>query len=178
VLAPLTDKASTDAVKLSATALAARVAVGAGDTVRAMALVGDIRALASHVGAADAIALASYTAGFVHLSVNDLDAAARDLSACLVAAREARDPLRAVRARILLAECARRRGPGRAMATSLRYVRRTARYLPAFVRARAELLLAMGTTSTATPDLAKSHAARSGLPLCRFQSGQSAPELA
>src|SRR4029077_1245979 len=73
VLAPLTDKASTDAVTLPATALAARVAVGAGDTVRAMALVEDIRALASHVDAADAIALASYTAGFVHLSVNDLD---------------------------------------------------------------------------------------------------------
>src|SRR4029077_11327680 len=99
---------------LPATALAARVAVGAGDTVRAMALVEDIRALASHVDAADAIALASYTAGFVHLSVNDLDAAGRDLSACLVAAREAQDPLRAVRARILLAEGRRGRGPGRA----------------------------------------------------------------
>ena len=179
VLAPLTDKAATDAIKLSATALAARVAVGAGDVVRAMALVGDVRALGNQVGAADAIALASYTAGFVHLSVNDLDAASRDLAACIVAARKSHDPLHAVRARILLAECARRRGPGRTTSTSLRCVRRIARHLPPIVRARAELLLAIGATPTAAADLAQSHAARSGLAaLVLYVSGPARPRTA
>jgi hypothetical protein len=179
ILVPLMDKGSTDAARLHATALAARVAVGAGDTVRAMGLVGDVRALGNQVGSAGAIALALYTAGFVHLSVNDIDAAGRDLTACLVAARKSHDPLRGVRTRILLAECARRRGPGRAVALSLSYVRRMARHLPPLIRARAELVLAVGTTSTATTDLAQRHAVRSGLAgLALYAGGPAQPRIA
>ena len=162
-VSPWVGEASASGVRLPAMALAARIAVGAGDLVRAMGLVGVVCELAAHAGTVDADGLASYTAGVVHLAVNDLDAADRDIRACLIAARAGRNPLRAVRARVLLAECARRRGTGRLTAPSLRYLRRIARYVPAVLRERVGLMLAVGTTPTAAAELAQSHAARSGL---------------
>jgi len=54
-------------------------------------------------------AAASYAAAFAHLAVCDLEAVDRDAARCITQARAARDPLRAIRARLLLVESARRR---------------------------------------------------------------------
>jgi DNA-binding NtrC family response regulator len=116
--------------------LAAKVAVGRAEFSHAMSLVGDAVQLAG----ADASlrAAARSAAAFVHLAVGDLDAVAREGAAAVSAARAARDPLRCIRTRILLAEADRRRGRTSTVLACLRHLVKTA--LPPAIRFRCELI--------------------------------------
>ena len=96
-------------LRLGQAVLAARIAVGQREPGRAMASVSEALELSSAGHNPSMIAAASCAAAFVHLSVGDLGAVDRDVASSISAARSAHDPLRAIRARLLLAEAERRR---------------------------------------------------------------------
>jgi len=140
--------------------LTARVAVGRAEFSNAMSLVGDAVQLAG----ADASmrAAARSAAAFVHLAVGDLDAVAREGAAAISAARAARDPLRSIRVRILLAEADRRRGR---TSTALACLKRLAKAgLPPAIRFRCELIAGLAAApAEALSMVVGRHVAGSGL---------------
>ena len=80
-------------------------------------------------------------AAFAHLAVGDHGAVERDVACAVNAARQAHNPLRALRARLLGAESARRQGRlGPARALLARVQRLSASTLPPIVKARCDLL--------------------------------------
>ena len=84
---------------------------------------------------------AACAGAFAHLAVGDHAALERDVALAVNAARAAHDPLRALRARLLGAESARRLGrPGPARALLARVQRLSASTLPPIVKARCDLL--------------------------------------
>jgi tetratricopeptide (TPR) repeat protein len=122
--------------------LAARVHVGRGDIPSA---IGAIAALKRDVdGAADPAGRAAVacTAAFVYLAVGDLDAASREARDSIAAARTVHDPLRAVRARLLLIEAERRRGRFPEVARDFERLKRI-ESLPPIIRARYALEAAL-----------------------------------
>jgi DNA-binding NtrC family response regulator len=141
--------------------LESRSAVGLQDlevAVRhALDCVGRAQALNNPVLLVEAL----YGAGFAHLAVGDLTAAGHDLADCLRAARMARDPLGAIRARLLLAEIARRRGRRSEVTGFLRRI--AARGLPPIVRARAALIAALMDTPGSPSAIVERHVAATGL---------------
>jgi len=85
-------------------------------------------------------AAASYAATFVHLAVGDVDAADRDAGASIAASRAAHDPMRALRARLLRAEIARRRGRSADASALLKRLTRAVTIAPPIVHARFHLM--------------------------------------
>ena len=152
-------------VKMRSALIGARAAVGLRELSLAMSLIRNAGDLASQLSTPADSALASCTAAFVHLALNDVDAAAADAQRCLTMARAGHEPIRAIRARLAIAECHRRRGHS-ALAT--RVVRRILRvkreHLPPIVHARADLLLALLERSASAAEQTEKHAERSGLP--------------
>ncbi|MCU1384518.1 MAG: hypothetical protein JWL71_3215, partial [Acidobacteria bacterium] len=120
----------TAALRARRTLLAVRIAVGLGDPSRAMSLLTTV---------ADGGAAAACVTAFVHLAVGDLSAAERDLAETLVLARAARDPLRALRARLLRAEIERRRGRPAGALAQLQRLARVMATAPPILRARWDL---------------------------------------
>jgi len=125
--------------------LAARVAVGVRDLSRAMSVLQEAREMAGGEGGMLAQAAVHSVCAFVHLSVGDFDAVDRETSAALMAARAARDPLRALRARLVRAEADRRRGRVAAAATALQQLRRAMKSTPPIVRTRWDLASALAS---------------------------------
>jgi tetratricopeptide (TPR) repeat protein len=132
----------TPAIGLRRRLLTARAAVGQRDFSSAMSLIGES---AETPGIGDQPSWRSMVAcsrAFVHLAVGDLDAVERDVAAAISASRAAYDPLRAVRARLLLAEAERRRGRASSAVSHLRRlanggtIRSHARARPARQRSR------------------------------------------
>ena len=145
-------------------AAAARAAVGSGDISGALSLTREATEQASRLGDPELLARAYCAAAFVHLAIGDLDAVAADAGASVAAARAARDPMRAVRARLLRAEGDRRRGRVSSSASFLRRVRGMASaHLPPIIRARADLVQALAEAPASQADTAARHASRSGL---------------
>ncbi|MBI3402613.1 MAG: sigma 54-interacting transcriptional regulator [Acidobacteria bacterium] len=143
-------------------ALASRIAVGQRDPVRAMALTTEIMEAARALGSEALTAAAVCAAAFVHLSVGDFEAVQRHAVAAIAAARAGHDPLRAVRARLLLAEAERRRGrPARALAL-LRRMGLLAAALPPVLRVRWEMIGALARGGDPRAVVTK-HVASSGL---------------
>src|SRR5262249_58805920 len=87
-----------------------RNAVGLGDLGRAIGCAVEAVEHAEKLGDGGLHARALGAAAFAHLAIGDVDAVERDGSAWLAAAHRTRDPLGALRARLLLAEAARRKG--------------------------------------------------------------------
>jgi len=123
--------------------LAARVAVGARDVSRAMSLVQEAREMAAGEGGAATEAALHSVSAFVHLSVGDFDAVEREAMAALAAARAGRDPLRAIRARLIRVEGDRRRGRTAATLAALQRLRRAMKAMPPIVRTRWDLASAL-----------------------------------
>ena len=118
---------------------AARVAVGLRDVARAMTLISGACEQARATADPALVAATRCTAAFVHLAVGDLDAAVHDVEECRPAARAAHDPLREVRATLLLVEVERRRGSPSAAAARSRRLARIGPTLPPILRARVDL---------------------------------------
>jgi DNA-binding NtrC family response regulator len=118
-----------------------RIAVGLRDLGRAVSCSADALQRAHAARDGEGVAAAACAAAFAHLAVSDLDAVGRDVAVCVAAARAARFPLLAIRARLIFAESERRRDR-RWVATALlrRIERINAGSLPPIVRARSELL--------------------------------------
>jgi len=138
------------AVKMRRNLLMARAAVGQRDFSNAMTLVACAAELPGVADQPSWHSRIAYGSAFVHLSVGDLDAVERDVSAAVAGSRQAHDQLTAIRARLILAEADRRRGR---TAGASRLGRLTsAALLPVTIRARGRLvadLLAAGADATA-----------------------------
>jgi len=143
--------------------LRAKIAVGRRDFARAMIWANLAAEQARMAADARMIAAARCTAAFVHLSVGDVDAAATHSRASLAAARAGRDPLRAARARLVLAEIDRRANRLSAASAVVNRLRHIARdHLPVLVRLRCDLLHEL-LSSNASAELVAKRAASTGL---------------
>jgi DNA-binding NtrC family response regulator/tetratricopeptide (TPR) repeat protein len=146
-------------------ALRARVAVGRLDFTEAMSSAADAVRRAEALAEPSLIAEATCAAGFAHLAVGDLTALQADVDRCVAAARAARDPLRAFRARLMRAEQFRRAGRKAAAQEVLNRVTRLAHTrLPPILRRRYDLIRDLLTLVEAPQDIVARHAATSGLP--------------
>ncbi len=142
--------------------LIARAAVGQRDFSQAMSLVGES---AQAPGVNDEPAWRSMVAcgaAFVHLAVDDLDAVDRDVAVAIPASRAAHDPLRALRARLLLAEAERRRGR---TSSAVNHLRRLAggSVVPATIRARGQLLTDLAAATADAEAIVTRHVGATGL---------------
>jgi two-component system response regulator HydG len=154
------------ALRLRHALLQARIAVGQREFSRAMSLVNDASRTAGANSAA-AQAATSCTAAFVHLAVGDLDAVGADAATAIAAARAGHDPLRAIRARLLLAEAERRRGRKPASLSRLqRLVARGA--APVTVKALCELVAALSSPAEAPDAIVRRHIGATGLEALRL----------
>ena len=155
--------------------IASRVAVGRRDIGAAVSVAA--RTLSSTDRAPDPAlrAQAAYASAFVHLAVGDLVAVDHEVARCVAASRAARDPIRALKARLIGAESARRQGRGAVAVALLARVDRLARGvgLPVTVSARCALLRDLlagpstarvrGGTARSTREIVDRHVATSGL---------------
>jgi DNA-binding NtrC family response regulator len=160
-------------VRVRHAALSSRIAVGQRDPARAMALVTEAIEQSRADGSVRGSAAAACAAAFVHLAVADFDAVHRLAVAAIAAARAGHDPLRAVRARLLLAEAERRRGrPARALAL-LRRIGQLSSRLPPTLRTRWELITALARGGD-REDVVTKHVAASGLDALALFAGAPA----
>ncbi len=164
LLAPPMRTALVDRTAVRVLAMASRVAVGARDLNRAVSLAADAVQRAQALGDVGLQADVACAAAFAHLAVGDVDAVERDVATSVAAARTARDPLRAIRARLILAEQARRSGRGPAAVALLNRLKHVASgCLPPIVRARCDLLNELIAASTPASTIAARHIAATGL---------------
>jgi DNA-binding NtrC family response regulator len=149
-------------VRVRHAALSSRIAVGQRDPARAIALVTGAVEQSRAEGFVRGTAAATCAAAFVHLALADFDAVHRFAVTSIAAARAGHDPLRAARARLLLAEAERRRGrPARALSL-LRRMGQLSSRLPPTLRVRWELVTALARGSDRGEVVAK-HVAASGM---------------
>jgi DNA-binding NtrC family response regulator len=123
--------------------LASRLAVGQSDLRSAMSIIADAKHRCQSDADPGATAAIATAAAFVHLAVGDLEAVDRDVAEAVSAARSTHDPLRALKARLLLAEAERRRGRTASAQAQLDRLKRMAVTMPPVVRARLDLSLAL-----------------------------------
>jgi tetratricopeptide (TPR) repeat protein len=142
LLGPASDSPS---VRVRRLALASRIAVGVGDLGGAMTLAAAARKEADGDSDVRAKAGAAWVTAVAHFSVGDFSAAERDVAETLTLAQAARDPQRAIRARLLHAEVERAQGRPAAALAHLQRLRRLAASAPIVVRARWELANALST---------------------------------
>ena len=143
--------------------LASRIAVGQRDFGRAVSLCAEATEWGRREADADASAAAACGAAFAHLALGDLDAVNRCAADAIAAARVAHDPLRAVRARLILAASQRWRGRVPLALEELRRMARIAPRLPPIVRARWGLLNALTSGTVIVRDTVDRHIAARGL---------------
>src|SRR5262249_11281543 len=122
--------------------LASRIAVGRADLRSAMSTIADAKQRYQGCGDPGTVAAIRCTAAFVHLAVGDLDAVDRDVAESTAAARAAHDPLRGLKARLLLAEAERRRGRTAGAHVQLQRLTRMRAMLPPLLRTHWDLLTA------------------------------------
>jgi transcriptional regulator with GAF, ATPase, and Fis domain len=140
-LRPVTegDLGTSDRVRVDV--MRARLALAHDDIATAVATSAEAVERADALARFDLVALATSAAAFAHLVAGDLTAVRRDVAACAAASRATRDPLRRVRAELLLCEHLRRAGLlDEARRTFAPLRRLPASALPRIVRARRDLL--------------------------------------
>jgi DNA-binding NtrC family response regulator/tetratricopeptide (TPR) repeat protein len=152
---------ATQAVRVRRLRTLARARVAQGASAQAVAALDEARELVVAAAAPELEADILCSSATIKLAVGDLDGLDRDVSACLAAARAARHPMRAVRARVLQAEADRRRGRV-PRADEIVTLRRLASAAPPLVRLRHDLVR---TLRDSRPDvgLVERYAARVGL---------------
>jgi DNA-binding NtrC family response regulator len=164
-IADLSDRRLSETMRVRIALARSRHAVGLRDFGRAITAATEADGRARELSDSDLAAAAACAAALAHLSVSDLDAVARDAARALAAARVARSPMRAIRARLLLAEAERRRDRRTAAGV---LVRRLARLrpgsLPPIVGARAALLRLLLEAKGPVGPLVARHASATGLP--------------
>jgi len=164
MLVSITAMEMSERAAVRAGAMAARIAVGRRDMERAVGSAVDTSDRARRLGDAVLVAEAAASLAFAHLAVGDLDAVDRDVAGCLTAAREARDPLRGIRARLLLAESARRRGRRSAVDALLQRLNTLGgASVPPIVRARCAMLKDLAASAAPDDDVVKRHVRATGL---------------
>ena len=163
VLAPIEENTIGDELAVGRLVALARVAIGRRDLEAGVGLALAAVEIGERSGRPSLVAKAACGAAFAHLAIGDRGAVDRDVVVCVRAARLARDPLRALRARLTAAESQRRAGrqAGAALLVD-RLAKFPAGSLPATVRARCALLRDLLTPSSGA-DVVKRHVAATGL---------------
>ena len=140
-LGPLDGQAATDEVAVERLVALSRVAIGRRDLEAGVGHALAALETADRSSRASLVAQATCGVAFAHLAIGDRAGVERDVAACVRASRAARDPLRALRARLTAAENGRRAGrQAAAVALVARVAKFPAGSLPATVRARCALL--------------------------------------
>jgi DNA-binding NtrC family response regulator len=146
-------------------AMRARVAVGCGDLGGAVAAAVESMRRAEQTGDSGLVAEAAYVAAFAHLAVGDLPSLQNDATICRSAAQAARDPLRACRVQLLLAEQLRRLGRRTDGIDAIRRVNRVpAASLPPLLRRRREMLADLLIAGAPLEGVVARHVKGSGVP--------------
>ena len=151
------------AARVRRATLAARSAVGVRDFGRAIAFAADAIRIAGETGSAAAAAAAQYCDAFVRAGVGDWDAAERAAAAAIGSARAAHDPLRAIRARLLLCEVSRRRHRTAVAHAALKRLARAIAAAPPLVRRRWDVGMAVSAAPAAAENIVAKDIAASGL---------------
>ena len=155
-------------LRLRQAALAARIAVGQGEPGVAMAAVAEALELSRAGSVPSMLAAALCTAAFVHLSVGDLDSVDRDVASSISAARSAHDPLRAIRARLLLVEAERRRERVSNALSHLQRLTRSATNVPATLQARCAMIRDLIAAPDEVDSIVRRHTGATGLGALRL----------
>jgi DNA-binding NtrC family response regulator len=150
-------------LRLRHATLAARIAVGERDPGRAMESVSAALELSRGGSNPSMIAAASCAAAFVHLAVGDLGAVDRDVAGSIAAARSAHDPLRAIRARLLLAEAERRRARASTALAHLHRLTRSSANVPATLQARCTMIRDLIAAPDEAEAIVRRHTGATGL---------------
>ncbi len=141
LLVSMEPPAEATATRVAVATASSRIAVGQRDLGAAVASATEALDVAARVNEPALLARAACAAAFAHLAIGDRVGVDRDVDRCIRAARAARDPVSALRARLLAAESARRAGRG-GIGTALlgRLEKVSTSSLPPIVRARCALL--------------------------------------
>ncbi len=159
-------------------AMTSRIAVGRRETECAIGSAVDAVDRARRLGEVALVAHASASLAFAHLAAGDLDAVDRDVALCLTAVRAARDPLRGIRARLLAAESARRRGRRAAVDTLLQRLQTLGgAAVPPIVQARCSMLKDLIASPSPEADVVKHHVGATGLEALALLIPSKAPAL-
>jgi DNA-binding NtrC family response regulator len=146
---------------------AARLAAGRREPGAGVAVAVDGLAIAERLGDPRLIAHASQAAAFAHLAIGDHAAVRGDIERSVAAAKAGRDPLCALRARLLAAESDRRQGRSGAAAAMLTRLSRVSASCPEIVRARIALLRDLLTPAETTV-VVERHVSITGLQALRL----------
>jgi DNA-binding NtrC family response regulator len=155
-------EAGAPCLRIRRSLIAARIAVAQGDPARAMSVATAAVSEANEAGDLTSRASAAWVIALVHFAVGDFGAVEHDLSEALAVAREARDPQRVIRIRLLCAEVERTRGRPAMVAAHLEHLRRLVAAAPAIVRARWDLATALSATEYRWPEAIARHVKASG----------------
>jgi DNA-binding NtrC family response regulator/tetratricopeptide (TPR) repeat protein len=163
LLASMERPAKEPATAVALAAASSRIAIGRRDFGSAVASANEALEFAERAGEPALLARAAGAAAFAHLAIGDRVGVDRDVDRAIRAARAARDPLSALRARLLAAESARRAGRG-AIAKALlgRIGKVSTSSLPPIVRARFALLADL-LAAPSLPEVVKRHVAATRL---------------
>jgi DNA-binding NtrC family response regulator len=159
-------RAPDDRESVELAAERSRLSIGRGDLESGVSAAAAALLRADRLGGPALHAQAACAAAFAQLNAGDPESARAMVARCVGAARLAHDPLLALRARLVGAECDRRqgrRGPG---ITLIRRIRRMSRApLPRVLSARTDLLadLLTGATGVEPHDVAAQHVRSTGL---------------
>lgn len=151
------------ATQVAVSVMRVRLAVAGGDVQTAVSSAAAAVEQADALARFDLVATASAAAAFAHLAAGDLEGVRRDVIACRTASRAARDPLRRMRAELILVEHLRRAGlldEARRLFGPLRRV--PASTLPRVVRCRRDLLAELLTPGVRVADALVREIAASG----------------
>jgi len=119
----------------------ARLAVADDDVAGAVSLCAGALERAEAAGRSDLVAEAACASAFAHLAAGDLAALRRDVAVCTAASRASRDPLRQLRAQLLLCEHLRRSGArDEATRAFVRLRRMPASALPRLLKCRRDMI--------------------------------------
>jgi DNA-binding NtrC family response regulator len=142
----------------------ARVAAARGEIATALQTVTGLVDSVSADDDPDCPAATHYAAACVRLMAGDRNGASASAMLAIAGARHAHDPLRAIRARLVLADAERHGGRRPATATTLRRLQRLAPALPPLLNLRVQLLTEVAKADGRHGDEAAALVARCGVP--------------
>ncbi len=153
-----------EAIRIRAQVMRSRVAVALDEVPAAIGMSADAVQRAKALGRADVVAEAACGAAFAHMAAGDLAALRHDVAACAAASSAARDPLRRVRAELLLCEQLRRAGlRDEALRVFAPLRRMPASALPRVLRCRRDMVAEMLSGESRLPETLSRHIAATGL---------------
>jgi DNA-binding NtrC family response regulator/tetratricopeptide (TPR) repeat protein len=159
----LLDRDLDDGLRIRADVIRARLAVAEDDVAGAVSLCAVAAERARSAGRGDLIAEAACASAFAHLAAGDLAALRGDVADCTAAARASRDPLRRLRAQLLLCEQLRRSGArDEAMRAFVLARRVPSSALPRLLKLRRDIVADMLAREGDAADIMTRHIAATG----------------